>query len=73
MQFNNLSVVEFNNIIKNILDSEEMLYNCTVVGEISSYKISNNIAYFSIKDDYAVLNCVHRSAFISVSHDLFCR
>lgn len=58
MYFNNLSVVEFNNIIKNILDSEEMLFNCTVVGEISSFKITNNVAYFAIKDDYAVLNCV---------------
>lgn len=58
MQFNNLSVVEFNNIIKNILDSEEMLFNCGVVGEISSFKITNNVAYFSLKDDFAVLNCV---------------
>ncbi|MBE5745865.1 MAG: exodeoxyribonuclease VII large subunit [Clostridiales bacterium] len=58
MHFNNLSVVEFNNIIKNIFDSEEMLFNCAVVGEISSFKITNNIAYFTIKDEYAVLNCV---------------
>mgnify|MGYP004528264221 CR=1 FL=1 len=58
MQFNNLSVVEFNNIIKNIFDSEEMLFNCAVVGEISSFKITNNIAYFTIKDEYAVLSCV---------------
>jgi len=58
MQFNNLSVIEFNNIIKNILDSEEMLFNCGVVGEISSFKITNNTAYFAIKDEMAVLNCV---------------
>lgn len=58
MQFNNLSVIEFNNIIKNIFDSEEMLFNCGVVGEISSFKITNNVAYFSIKDELAVLNCV---------------
>ena len=58
MQFNNLSVVEFNNIVKNIFDSEEMLFNCGVFGEISSFKITNNIAYFSIKDEYAVLSCV---------------
>lgn len=58
MHFNNLSVVEFNNIIKNILDSEEMLFNCAIVGEISSFKITNNIAYFTLKDDFAVLNCV---------------
>jgi len=58
MQFNNLSVVEFNNIVKNIFDSEEMLFNCTVVGEISSFKITNGTAYFAIKDEYAVLNCV---------------
>ena len=58
MQFNNLSVVEFNNIIKSIMDSEEMLFNCGIVGEISSFKITGNVAYFSLKDDYAVLNCV---------------
>lgn len=58
MQFNNLSVVEFNNIVKNIFDSEEMLFNCGIFGEISSFKITNNIAYFSIKDEYAVLSCV---------------
>lgn len=58
MQFNNLSVVEFNNIVKNIFDSEEMLYNCGVVGEISSFKITNSIAYFTIKDELAVLNCI---------------
>lgn len=58
MQFNNLSVVEFNNIIKNIFDSEEMLFNCSVVGEISSFKVTGNIAYFTIKDDFSVLNCI---------------
>ena len=58
MQFNNLSVVEFNNIVKNIFDSEEMLFNCAVVGEISSFKITNNVAYITIKDEYAVLSCV---------------
>ena len=62
MQFNNLSVVEFNNIVKNIFDSEEMLFNCAVVGEISSFKISGNIAYFTIKDEFACLNCVWFSA-----------
>lgn len=58
MQFNNLSVTEFNNIIKNIFDAEEMLFNCCVVGEISSFKITNNVAYFVIKDELACLNCV---------------
>ncbi|MGN1208461.1 MAG: exodeoxyribonuclease VII large subunit [Christensenellales bacterium] len=58
MQFNNLSVVEFNNIVKNIFDSEEMLFNCAVVGEVSSFKITGGIAYFTIKDDFACLNCV---------------
>ena len=58
MQFNNLSVTEFNNIIKNIFDAEEMLFNCSVVGEVSSFKITNNIAYFVVKDEMACLNCV---------------
>lgn len=58
MNFNNLSVSELNNLIKNIFDSEEMLFNISVVGEISSYKITRGVAYFTIKDEMSSLNCV---------------
>lgn len=58
MNFSNLSVSELNNIIKNIFDSEEMLYNIGVMGEISSYKITRGVAYFTIKDEISSLNCV---------------
>lgn len=58
MNFNNLSVSELNNLIKNIFDSEEMLFNISVVGEISSYKITRGVAYFTIKDEVSSLNCV---------------
>ena len=58
MNFNNLSVSELNNIIKNIFESEEMLFNISVVGEISSFKITRGVAYFTIKDEFSSLNCV---------------
>lgn len=58
MNFNNLSVSELNNLIKNIFDSEEMLFNISVIGEISSYKITRGVAYFTIKDEISSLNCV---------------
>lgn len=58
MNFSNLSVSELNNLIKNIFDSEEMLFNISVLGEISSFKITRGIAYFTIKDEISSLNCV---------------
>lgn len=53
-----LSVGQVNNYIKNIFDAEFMLQNICVYGEISSYKISNNIAYFNLADETGILPCV---------------
>ncbi len=58
MNENYLSVAQINQYIKNIFEAEIMLQNVCVYGEVSSYTISNGIAYFNIKDDNNLLACV---------------
>ena len=53
-----ISVSVLANYIKQIFDAETLLYNIDVIGEISSYGISNGNAFFTIKDENALLNCV---------------
>ncbi|MBO7219415.1 MAG: exodeoxyribonuclease VII large subunit [Clostridia bacterium] len=53
-----ISVGQLNNYIKAIFQAETMLQNIFVYGEISSYSISNGIAYFNLKDDSNLLPCV---------------
>lgn len=55
---NCVSVTQLNKYIKNIFDSEEMLHGISVFGEISSYNVSNGIAYFNLKDEDNLLSCV---------------
>ena len=51
MSDNYISVSQLNNYIKNIFDNEELLIGVSVYGEVTNFKISNNIAYFDIKGD----------------------
>ena len=53
-----ISVSQLNMYIKNIFEAEVMLQNICVYGEVSSYNISNNIAYFNLKDENGLLSCV---------------
>ena len=55
---NYLSVAQVNSYIRNIFEAEIMLHNICVYGEVSSYNISNGIAYFNLKDDNNLLPCV---------------
>lgn len=57
-----LSISQVNTYIKNIFEAEIMLQNISVYGEISSYNISNGIAYFNLKDENNLLPCVLFSA-----------
>jgi len=57
-----LTVSQLNNYIKNIFDNEELLYNISVFGEVTNYKISGNNAYFDIKDEDASLSCLEFGA-----------
>ena len=53
-----ISVSMLSNYIKQIFDAESLLYNIDVVGEISSFGITGGNAFFVIKDENAILNCV---------------
>lgn len=53
-----LTVGQVNNYIKNIFEAEVMLQNICIYGEVSSYKISNNIAYFNLTDETGLISCV---------------
>ncbi len=52
------SVTEINRIIKNIIDNEIVLEDITVTGELSSFSVTRNIAYFTLKDNDNLLSCV---------------
>ncbi len=53
-----LSVLQFNNFVKNILDAEEFLHDISVFGEVTNFKMSGANAYFDLKDESALLSCV---------------
>ena len=53
-----ISVTTLSGYLKQILDNDQLLYRVKVYGEVSSYNISNGVAYFGLKDENALLNCV---------------
>lgn len=53
-----LSVTTISSYLKQILDNDQLLYKVKVYGEISSFNISNRVAYFGLNDENALLNCV---------------
>ena len=54
-----LTVSSLNNYIKKIIDTDFILNNATVKGEISNFKLhSSGHAYFSLKDEMGKINCV---------------
>ena len=53
-----ISVSTLSNYIKQIFDAESMLFDLDVIGEISSFVISGKNAFFTIKDEESILNCV---------------
>ena len=57
MQENLIPVSTLNEYIKNIFDSETLLNKISVVGEISNFSVSGGNAYFTIKDEKAMLSC----------------
>ncbi len=52
------SVSQLNRIIKDLLDNEVILEDITVTGELSSFSVTRNIAYFTLKDNDNLLSCV---------------
>lgn len=58
MQRQPISVTTLSNYIKQVFDAESLLRNIDVIGEISSFSISGKNAFFTIKDENALLPCV---------------
>ena len=52
------SVAEINRIIKDLIDNEVILEDIVVAGELSSFSVTRNIAYFTLKDNENLLSCV---------------
>lgn len=53
-----ITVTRLNTYIKQIFDSEELLHNIGVVGEVFDVSQSRNVIYFSLKDELSTLSCV---------------
>ncbi len=52
------SVSQINRIIKDLIDNEVILEDIVVTGELSSFSVTRNIAYFTLKDNDNLLTCV---------------
>lgn len=59
MQAYTLSVSKFNNIVRDIFNSEELLHNIKIVGEVFGMSNSKSAVYFSVKDEESSLPCVY--------------
>lgn len=53
-----ISVSQLSGYIRGIFDAEELLHNISVYGEISGLNVLRGTAYFTLKDDCALLSCV---------------
>lgn len=59
MYIKSLSVTEVNNYLKKLTNSDFILNNLSVKGEISNFKLhSSGHLYFSLKDENSKINCV---------------
>ena len=56
--YNAISVSQLNKYLTRIIASEELLVNIAVEGELSSFKVKDDVAFFTLKDSFAILNCV---------------
>ena len=59
---NKLSVSQVNRLIKDLIDNEVILEDIMVTGELSSFSITRNIAYFTLKENDNMLSCVQFGA-----------
>ena len=53
-----LTVTQISTYFKQIFDAEEMLFNVSVIGEISGLSLVRGVAYFILKDENATMSCV---------------
>ena len=59
MQNQIISVSALSNYIKSIVENDLLLNNVSVSGEIASFSKSGENFYFTIKDNFSLLNCVY--------------
>lgn len=52
------TISQINRIIKDLIDNEVILEDVAVTGEVSSFSVTRNIAYFTLKDNDNLLSCV---------------
>ncbi len=52
------SVSEISRLIRDIIDNETLFEDVTITGELSSFSVSRGIAYFTLKDNDNILNCI---------------
>ena len=55
---NALSVTKFNSIVRDIFNSEELLHNISIVGEVFGVSRAKTAIYFSLKDEESTLPCL---------------
>lgn len=53
-----ITVSQLTNYIKQIFEAEELLFNISVIGEVSSFKLVRGVAYFDLKDESSLISCV---------------
>ena len=52
------TVSQISKIIKDFIDNEIMFEDIVITGELSSFSVTRNIAYFTLKDSDNIINCV---------------
>ncbi len=53
-----LSVSEVSMYVANVFEAEEMLHDIKMRGEISTFQIKSGIAYYTLKDNNSIINCI---------------
>lgn len=53
-----ITVSQLTFYIKKIFEAEELLFNISVVGEVSGIKLVRGILYFDLKDENSMISCV---------------
>ena len=53
-----ISVTQLTSYIRQIFEAEELLFDIKVYGEICDFNLTRGVAYFSIKDENALMPCV---------------
>ena len=53
-----ITVSQLTRYIKQIFEAEELLFNISIVGEVSNLKNVRGVSYFDLKDEFSLISCV---------------